>query len=753
MGKALQSSGRTIRARAWTTRVRPVVAGVVVAGLCIALPRAQSQSWDERYRALPDAAAIGEYMKRLSARPHHVGSAYSKDNAEWMLARFKEWGWNARIEQFDVLFPTPKERLLEMTAPTRYKATLEEPVVSVDPTSGQKSEQLATYNAYSIDGDVTAPLVYVNYGRPEDYDELDAAGVSVKGAIVIARYGGSFRGTKPKIAAEHGAVGCLIYSDPRDDGYFVNDVFPDGPMRNKDGVQRGSVLDLPQYSGDPLTPGKAAVPGVERRALKDAETLTKIPTLPISYADAQPLLAAMRGPVAPTAWRGALPVTYRLGPGTTQVHLKVSFNWDTKPMYDVVAMIEGSQFPDEWIVRGNHHDAWVNGASDPISGMAPELEEARALGALVKQGWKPKRTLVYAAWDGEEPGLLGSTEWMEAHEAELRQKAVLYINSDGNSRGFLEASGSHTLEHLVNEVARSVQDPETKGTVWKRWQARQVSTGSAERRTEARSRADLRIGALGSGSDYTPFLQHHGTASLNLSFGGFDEDGIYHSVYDDFYHFSKFSDPGFLYGRALAQFAGSLVVRIADADVLPFDFTGLADTTQTYVRELQTLLRQRQDDVRERNREINDGTLAAAADPKLHRPIPAVEDVPPALNFAPLENAASALTRAADRYKAAAAKAGTDATVLRQVNARLIQAERQFIDESGLPRRPWYRHLLYAPGFYTGYGVKTMPGVREGIEQKRWAEAEKEVLRIAAALDRESALVNGAAADLEKAVK
>ena len=407
-------------------------------------------------------------------------------------------------------------------------------------------------------------------------------------------------------------------------------------------------------------------------------------------------------------------------------------------------------FPDEWIVRGNHHDAWVNGAADPISGMAPELEEARAIGALVKQGWKPKRTLVYAAWDGEEPGLLGSTEWVEQHDAELRQKAAIYINSDGNSRGFLEASGSHTLEHLVNEVAKSVEDPETKLTVWKRWQARQVSAGSVDRRNEARSRPDLRIGALGSGSDYTPFLQHHGTASLNLSFGGFDEDGIYHSVYDDFYHFSKFSDPGFLYGRALSQFAGSLVVRLADAEILPFEFTNLADTTQTYVRELQNLLRQRQDDVRERNRQIADGTLAAVGDPKLRRPMPQTEDVPPALNFAPLENAVSAFSRAADRYKAAVATGAADASVQRAVNARLIQAERQFIDEGGLPRRPWYRHLLYAPGFYTGYGVKTMPGVREGIEQKRYAEAEKEVVRLAAALDKETALVNAAAGELEK---
>jgi N-acetylated-alpha-linked acidic dipeptidase len=710
-------------------------------------------AWDERYRALPEAAAIGRYMERLSARPHHVGAPYTKDNAEWMLARFREWGWDARIETYDVLFPTPKERLVEMTAPTRFKATLDEPVVAEDPTSSQTSEQIPTYNVYSIDGDVTGPLVYVNYGRPEDYLELDALDISVRGAIVIARYGGSFRGTKPKIAAEHGAIGCLIYSDPRDDGYFADSVFPAGPMRNKDGVQRGSVMDLPTYSGDPLTPGVAATPGARRLPVAEAPTLTKIPVLPISYGDAQPLLAALRGPVAPVAWRGALPITYRLGPGAAQVRLKVSSTWDLKPIYDVLATLRGSTFPDEWIVRGNHHDAWVNGASDPVSGMAPELEEARALGRLLQEGWRPKRSIVYAAWDGEEAALLGSTEWVEQHDEELRQKAVVYINSDGNSRGFLQPGGSHTLERFVNDVARSVEDPETKGTVWKRWQARQIADGTSEKRAESRTRGNLRIGALGSGSDYTPFLQHHGTASLSLSFGGFDEDGIYHSIYDDFYHFRKFSDPGFLYGRALAQLVGTAVVRLADADVLPYEFTGLADTVQTYVKELQTLLKERQDQVKERNRQISDGVFAAVIDPEQPRPVPSIEAVPPALNFAPLENAASALVRAADRYHTALAAAQPaligDLSRLRAVNERLIQSERQFIDADGLPRRPWYRHLLYAPGYYTGYGVKTLPGVREAIEEKRYADVDQAVTRAAAALNRETALLDSLAGDLE----
>jgi N-acetylated-alpha-linked acidic dipeptidase len=534
-------------------------------------------------------------------------------------------------------------------------------------------------------------------------------------------------------------------------------VFPDGPMRNANGVQRGSVMDLPTYAGDPLTPGVAAVPGARRLAIEDAPTLTKIPVLPISYGDARPLLASVGGRVAPAAWRGALPITYRIGPGPSRVHLRVSFNWDIKPIYDVVARLTGSTFPDEWVVRGNHHDAWVNGASDPVSGMAAELEEARALGQLVKQGWRPKRTIVYAAWDGEEGALLGSTEWVEQHDAELRQAAVVYINSDGNSRGFLQASGSHTLEHFVNDVARSVEDPETKGTVWKRWQAQQIAEGPADRRAESRTRGDLRIGALGSGSDYTPFLQHGGTASLDLSFGGLDRAGIYHSVYDDFYHFTKFSDPGFLYERALAQFVGTAIVRLADADVLPYEFTDLADTVQVYVKELRALLEQRQDDAKERNRQVADGVFAAVNDPKRPRPIPKVEAVPPALNFAPVENGATALARAAGRYQRAIAAAhpalANDLARLKAVNARLLQSERQFTDDGGLPRRAWYRHLLYAPGYYTGYGVKTMPGVREAIEEKRYADVDKEVGRVAAALTREAALLDGVAEDLERAAK
>jgi N-acetylated-alpha-linked acidic dipeptidase len=732
-----------------------VTAAAPAADAPLATSTGAGQEWESRFLAIPSPDIMREAMRRLSARPHHVGSDYGRENAEWILARFGEWGWAAQIETFEVLFPTPKERLVEMIEPTRLKLALEEPSVAVDPTSGQKAEQLPTYNAYSTDGDVAGPLVYVNYGVPEDYAQLDRLGVAVKGAIVLARYGRSWRGIKPKVAAEHGAIGCLIYSDPRDDGYFEGDVFPKGPMRPKDGVQRGSVMDFPSSSpGDPLTPGVGATKEAKRLAVKEAPSLTRIPVLPISYGDAQPLLAALGGRLAPEGWRGALAIPYHVGPGPAKVHLKVAFHWDIKPIHDVVARIPGSEWPDEWIVRGNHHDAWVNGAEDPVSGLVSLLEEARALGLLLKEGWKPKRTIVYCAWDGEEPMLLGSTEWAEAHAGELQQHGVAYVNTDSNGRGYLDVSGSHTLEHFVNDVARDVTDPEAKVTVWKRAQARALARArSAEERKAIRGRADLRLGPLGSGSDYTAFIDHLGVASLNLGYGDEDEGGIYHSIYDDFYWYTHFSDNDFVYGRALAQTVGLAVLRLADAGLLPFEFGALADTTQEYLKDLRKLLEHRQEEVAERNRQIDDGVFQATNDPRRPTVAPPREDVPPHLNFAPLENAVAALQRSADRY--GKARAGIEGQtpppdILSRVNAMLIRSERVLLSPDGLPRRPWYRHLLYAPGVYAGYGAKTMPGAREAIEQKRYSEAEAEIARIAKALQDEAALIDSAAAELER---
>jgi N-acetylated-alpha-linked acidic dipeptidase len=713
------------------------------------------RDWENKFRAIPDPANLREYMKRMSARPHHVGSPYDKDNAEWILARFKEWGLDAHIETFNVLFPTPKVRVLEMTGPTKFTAKLEEPALAADLTSNQKSEQLPTYNAYSPDGDVTAPLVFVNYGLPEDYEKLDRLGISVKGAIVIAKYYHSWRGVKPKVAAEHGAVGCLIYSEPRDDGYTVDDVFPAGPMRNPDGVQRGSVMDFASASpGDPLTPGVGATADAKRLSVKEATSIAKIPVLPISYGDAQPLMAALKGPMAPEEWRGSLAIPYHVGPGPAKVHLKLEFNWDIKPVYDVIAKIPGSVAPDEWIIRGNHHDAWVNGAEDPVSGQAPLLEEARALGALLKEGWKPRRTIIYAAWDGEEPMLLGSTEWVEAHADELRQHAAVYLNTDGNDRGMLAMGGSHTLEQFINGVAKDIRDPETKMSIWERSRLSTIADASTEDRKEIRQRADLRIHALGSGTDFTGFLDHLGIATLDLGFGGETEQGIYHSIYDDFFWYTHFSDNEFVYGRALSQTVGTSVMRLADAEVLPFDFVNFADTIQKYTSDLQKLLKDKQEEARERNQELDEGMFKAMFDPRKPTIAPPREEAPPHLNFAPMENAHEKLARSAERYKKALAqKQGTfsesDASQLAALNAKLIASERKLTNEEGLPRRPWFKHLLYAPGVYSGYGVKTVPGVREGIEQKRYTEAEQEIGRVGKVLEDEAALIDSAAQMLE----
>lgn len=713
------------------------------------------EEWEAKYRASISADNIREYNKRLSARPHHVGSPYDKDNAEWILSKFKEWGYDAHIEVFDVLFPTPRERVLELIAPTRFVAKLQEPALPVDPTSGQLIEQLPTYNAYSIDGEVTAPLVYVNDGSRDDYKELERMGISVKGAIVIARYGSAWRGVKPKVAAEHGAIGCIIYSDPHEDGYFQGLDYPQGSFRPRDGVQRGSVMDT-DYPGDPLTPGIGATRDAKRLTIQEAKTLTKIPVLPISYADATPLLAALGGPVAPEAWRGSLPITYRIGPGPAKVHLKVTSNWDTKPVYNVVAKLPGTSAADQWVIRGNHHDAWVNGASDPDSGMASVLEEARALSELSQQGWKPKRTIIFTAWDGEEPGLLGSTEWVETHLPELQEHTVAYINSDSNGRGFFRANGAHSLEHFISDVVREIPDPEKNISVWKRTQLYRIANAkSPEERQELRQRHDLRIGALGDGSDYTAFIHHAGIAALNLGFGGEDDGGEYHSIYDDFYWYTHFSDGDFVYGRALAQTAGTAVMRLADADLLPYQFTNAVDTIRRYVTDLQKSLKASQDEIRERNRQIEEGVFSAIADPKKKAVPPRVEQVPVFMNFAPLENSLEKLEKSATHYQRAieGAQAGGGEVLSRAslngVNNGLLQVERSFTHPDGLPERPWFRHQIYAPGAYTGYGAKPIAAVREAMDKTDWEQADAQIPRIGRILEKAASAIDAAASELE----
>ncbi|GAC1673405.1 MAG: transferrin receptor-like dimerization domain-containing protein [Candidatus Acidiferrum sp.] len=717
------------------------------------------RQWEEKFRAIPRPENLRAYMERLSAHPHHVGSPYDKDNAEWLLAKFKEFGLDAHIENFDVLFPTPRERLVELVAGgPKFIAKLAEPALPQDPTSSQQSEQLPTYNAYSADGDVTAPLVYVNYGVPEDYEELARRGISVKGAIVIARYGHAWRGIKPKVAAEHGAIGCLIYSDPRDDGYAPGQTFPAGPYRPRDGVQRGSVQDSSQFMGDPLTPGVGATPDAKRLPIKDAPMLVKIPVLPISYSDVEPLLSSITGPVVPSSWSGGLPLTYHFGPGGGKVHLKVFANWDIKRLYDVIAAVPGSTYPDEWVIRGNHHDAWVNGAEDPISGMVTVLEEARTIGELLKAGWKPKRTMIYCAWDGEEPGLLGSTEWVETHADDLKKHAVAYINSDSNGRGFFSMEGSHSLEKFINGVARDIQDPETKLSIWKRKQLHDIHVAETEAaRVELRHRSDLRIGTLGGGSDYGPFLNILGIASLNIGFDGESDGGIYHSIYDDFYWYTHFSDTDFSYGKKLVETGGFSMMRLADADLLPFDFVDFADTLHMYIRELKKFSADQQEEVRERNRQIDEGSLTASADPKEIYIAPRREDVPPFLNFAPIDNAADAVAHSAAEFDKAIASANQNggaalaSASIAEVNRMLIQTERKLTTPEGIPGRPGYKHELYAPGVYTGYAAKAIPAVREAMEQKQWKQAEDGVVRVSNLLQSEAQLISAAAAKLAQA--
>ena len=521
---------------------------------------AKSQlEYEKQFDSYLNPVSQDTWMKFMSSRPHHVGSPHGKANADYMVNLFKSWGYQAQIEEFHVLFPTPKFRLVELLGTKPYRLKLEEVAFIEDKTSNQKSEQLPPYNAFSADGDVTAELVFVNRGVPADYEELEKMGISVKGKIVIARYGGSWRGIKPKVAYEHGAIGCLIYSDPADDGYTQGDVYPMGAFKPKEGVQRGSVMDMPVYPGDPLTPGIGATKEAKRLDRADAKTIMKIPVLPISYEDALPLLQALKGPVAPSSWRGTLPITYHVGPSLEKVHMNLQFNWDIKPCYNVIAKWPGTVYPDEWIIRGNHHDGWVNGAADPLSGMVAELDEAKALADLIKRGYKLKRTVVYCAWDAEEPSLLGSTEWAEYHADELKQKAVAYINTDGNGRGFIHAGGSHTLESFFNEIAETVMDPQTNVSIKERKYAKSMLDANQAERVKMAGNRHIKLSALGAGSDWSGFLQFLGIASMNISFDGEDGGGEYHTIYDSYDHFTRFKDPGFAYGVALSKTCGRIM--------------------------------------------------------------------------------------------------------------------------------------------------------------------------------------------------
>lgn len=654
------------------------------------------RQWEEKARALPTASRIRTYLRRMSREPHHAGSPGSRAVAEYALGLFKEWGLDARIETYEALLPYPTSRIVEVVSPVRFRAQLAESALAEDGDSGS-GNQVPTFNAYSGSGDVTAPLLYVNYGLPEDYDYLKRLGINAKGKIVIARYGKSWRGTKPKVAAEQGAVGCILYSDPREDGYFQGDVYPAGPYRPAQGVQRGSVMDMPLHVGDPLSPGWASEPGSKRLAMAEAKSLMKIPVQPMSYQDAQSLLEQLSGAVAPEAWRGALAMTYHIGPGPAKVRMKLEFDNTTKPLYDVIATIPGSEFPDQWIVYGNHHDAWVHGASDPLSGVSALLETARTLSELKKAGWQPKRTIRLALWDGEEFGLIGSTEWVEKHGAELDRKLVAYLNSDSTGKGGMAVGGSHSLETFVMELLRDVTDPVSGKSLM-------------ESRREG---STFHLGALGAGSDYVPFLHHAGVASLNMGFGGEGVGGVYHSIYDSFAWYTRFSDGEFVYGRAFSGWMATALMRLAGAALVPFEFTTLQRTIQRYVQEM---VKDSSGKVEWKEFQMELGKLGMAAK-----------------NFEVEYQGALKRMPMAGREKLGA------------VNEVIYRTERAFTLGSGLPGRPWYRHLIYAPGRYTGYGAKTLPGVREAVEAGKWDEASEQARQVGRAIRALTLEINKAA--------
>ena len=682
-------------------------------------------------------------MKHMSSKPHHGGSPWSKQNAEYATNLFESWGFEAYIDTFRVLLPYPKIRKLDLISPKRVSLKLQEPPVKGDESTFIKKDLLPPYNAFSADGNVTAELVFVNYGIPADYVELERMGIDVKGKIVLAKYGGSWRGIKPKVAYEKGAIGCIMYSDPKDDGYFQGDVYPEGPYRNEFGVQRGSVLDMPLYPGDPLTPGYGSRGDVDRLTIEEAPTIMKIPVLPISYSDALPLLESLGGPIAPSSWRGGLPLTYHIGPGPAKVNLQLEFDWQLRTVYNPVGKLTGSKYPDEWIMRGNHHDGWAASAADPISGMVSLMEEARGIGTLLKTGWRPKRTLLYAGWDIEEPGLLGSTEWVEYYKKDIQDKMVVYINTDGTGVGFLGVGGSHALEKLVNEVSSEVMDPIHNVSLQERNRARLRTSNNPDS-----ERSDLRIYPLGAGSDYTAFVHHAGISSLNLGFGGESGGGAYHSLYDTYDHYKRFSDGDFTYGVTLAKVNSRLVLRLSESEILPYRFINMADNIKTFIDSNKKLAKKVKEETARRNNLLDKKAFTIAKNPKIQYAPPKRLSEMKDFDFSSLDRSYNKLLDAAISFEKAIERSKIDnisQTDLVEINRLIREVEGALTQEKGLPRRPWYKNMIYAPGFYTGYGVKTLPGIREGLEERKWDEVDLYILEVSKAIERASNKIKKAA--------
>ncbi|MFN2455195.1 MAG: M28 family metallopeptidase [Pyrinomonadaceae bacterium] len=688
---------------------------------------AQQRRFEEQFRAVPKPASAREHLRRLTAEPHVAGSMEDYKTAVYVRDQLRGYGIAAEMEEYQVLLPLPKQpSVVEMVAPRRERLKVQEEVIAEDATSASR-KIVPLFNGYSATGDVTAPLVYVNYGLPEDYDAVKKLGVDVKGKIVIARYGNSFRGVKAKVAEQNGAIGILIYSDPADDGYVKGDVYPKGPWRPSSSAQRGSVQYLFQYPGDPLTPGTPSIKGTQRLRMEDVTNIPRIPVQPISYGDARVLLQSLGGAVRPNGFQGGLPFAYHTGGGASdvRVHLKTDMDYQVRTIWNVVGRINGAAEADSWVIMGNHRDAWTFGAVDPNSGTSALLEAARGFGQMLKAGWSPRRTILLCSWDAEEYGLIGSTEWAEQHADELQKKAVAYLNVDVAVSGAnFGASSVPSMWKLIRGAARDVRDPKTGKSIYQVWQDKSRESQPEPELTDPAKGTDTkiaeaRIGALGSGSDFTPFLQHLGIASLDMGFGG--DYGVYHSAYDSFHWMEKFGDPSFEYHAAAAQLWGTIALRLAMASGLPFDYTDYATQIGEFLKETERTAAKRKlsdsFDAKVLREAVNDFAEEAARVDKRRR-----ESI---VEF----DKSSLQTGKGNANPPAAQK-------LNRINEALVAAERALIDSRGLRGRAWYTHQIYAPGFYTGYAAQPLPDLRQAIDDRNPSNAREAAERITEAIRR-----------------
>ncbi len=654
---------------------------------------------EEQFQAIPDPAHIKSNLRYITSEPHLAGTEAAHRLAEWLRDQYQSFGFDAKIVTYNAWIGLPAEVRIDLVAPGRKRLGSREQPYSGDKDTYNPHVPIG-FNAYSPSGDVTAPVVYANYGTQRDYQTLKKLGVSVEGKILLVRYGRVYRGIKAELAQQHKAAGLLLYSDPMDDGYVAGDPYPRGPWRPLSGIQRGSILYTQIYPGDPLTPGVAATPEAKRLAPAEAKDLPRIPTAPINAQDASEILTNLGELQVPRDWQGGLPLTYHIGPGPAQIHLKIAMNYRERPVYDVIAKLRGAD-DNSWVILGNHYDAWGFGAADPGSGTAAMLEAARALGDLARSGWTPRRTILICQWGAEEPGLIGSTEWVEDNLGALQKKAVAYINTDVGVTGTnFNAAATPSLDQLVRDAARDVKDPNSGRSVYDVWHDRYAQANVAQtmqQRPEQVPSAPLSLGpageaplaALGAGSDFCPFFDHAGVPAMDVSFTG--SYGVYHSLYDDFYWMQRFGDPTFQYETALARVLGVLALRLDEADILPFNYPEYAS-------------------------EISEATDALAASPDFGRAAAGLQDS--SQDVRTLSNSSAQFMNAA-AIAAQALKSIRPGTLTPEkeaaINRALVDVEQAFLSSQGLPGRPWYKHVIFAPGNYTGYAADIFPGISEGL--------------------------------------